>query len=186
MNRISNVNKSIHGFPVDIILNIDGQGKSDISTGVGMLDHLLQLFSKHGKFDINISCQADLNVDDHHLVDEIAMNLGLAFKNALNQTEIININRYGFFILPMDEALITCAIDFCKRSSFVFDVKFSREKIGDLSTEMIREFWNMFSQKAEINFIVKSEYGINDHHIAEALFKCAARTINIALSVNKL
>jgi imidazoleglycerol-phosphate dehydratase len=110
------------------------------------------------------------------------MNMGLAFKNALNHSENVQINRYGFFVLPMDEALITCAVDFCGRSSFIFDVKFSREKIGELSTEMIREFWNMFSQKSEINFIVKSEYGINDHHIAEALYKCAAKSIKIAIT----
>lgn len=182
MNRISNINKSIHGFPIEISLNIDGQGKSNINTGVGMFDHLLQLLSKHGGFDLEIMCKADLLVDDHHLVDEVAMNLGLAFKSALNQEDNSKINRYGFFILPMDEALVTCAVDFCGRSSFVFDIGFSRDKIGELSTEMIREFWSMFSQKAEINFIVKSEYGINNHHIAEALFKCVAKSIQIAVS----
>ena len=154
MNRTATINKSIHGFPVEINLNIDGQGKNNIETGVGMFDHMLQLFSKHGNFDLDIKCKADLHVDDHHLVDEVAMNLGLAFKSALSQTENSKINRYGFFILPMDEALVTCAVDFCGRSSFVFDVKFSREKIGELSTDMIREFWSMFSQKAEINFII--------------------------------
>jgi len=183
MNRTATINKSIHGFPVEVKLNIDGQGNSNIETGVGMFDHLLQLFSKHGNFDLDIKCKADLQVDDHHLVDEVAMNLGLIFKSALSKTENSKINRYGFFILPMDEALITCAIDFCDRNSFIFDVKFSRERIGNLSTEMIREFWSLFSQKAEINFVIKSEYGINDHHIAEAIFKCVAKTINIALTL---
>lgn len=180
MNRIAKINKSIHGFPCEITLNLDGHGMYNIDTGVGMFDHLLQLFAKHGNFDLDITCKADLHVDDHHLIDEVAMNLGLAYKDALGQSENSKINRYGFFILPMDEALITCAVDFCGRSSFVFDVKFSRAQIGELSTDMIKEFWNMFCQKAEINFIVKSEYGVNDHHIAEALFKCAAKSINIA------
>ena len=183
MERKAKINKSIHGFPIEISLNIDGVGKNNINTGVGMFDHLLQLFSKHGNFDLDISCEADLNVDDHHLIDEVGMNLGLAFKEATSKIDLTKINRYGFYILPMDEALVTNAVDFCNRSSFIFDVKFSREKIGDLSTEMIREFWNMFSQKAEINFIVKSEYGINDHHIAEALFKCVARTIKMATTL---
>jgi imidazoleglycerol-phosphate dehydratase len=183
MNRTAVINESIHGFPIDIKLNIDGQGKNSVETGVGMFDHLLQLFSKHGNFDLDIKCKADLQVDDHHLVDEVAMNLGLAFKNALSKQDKSKINRYGFFILPMDEALITCATDFCGRSSFVFDVKFSKERIGELGTDMIREFWSLFSQKAEINFVIKSEYGINDHHIAEALFKCAAKTIKVALTI---
>lgn len=182
MDRTTTINKSIHGFPIEITLNLDGQGKNNIDTGVGMFDHLLQLFSKHGNFDLDIKCKADLQVDDHHLVDEVGMNLGLAFKNILNQTENSKINRYGFYILPMDEALATCAVDFCGRSSFIFDVRFTREKIGTLSTDMIREFWSMFSQKAEINFVVKSEYGINDHHIAEVLFKCVAKTIKIAIT----
>ena len=183
MSRTAIINEGIHGFPIEIELQIDGQGRNQIDTGVGMFDHLLQLFSKHGNFDLNIKCQADLQVDDHHLVDEVAMNLGLAFKKALSKADNPKINRYGFYILPMDEALVTCAVDFCGRSSFVFDVRFDREKVGELSTDMIREFWSLFSQKAEINFIVKSEYVINDHHIAEALFKCVARTIDMALTV---
>ncbi len=183
MNRTAKINQSIHGFPIEIELNIDGHGQNNIETGVGMFDHLLQLFSKHGSFDLNIKCKSDLHVDDHHLVDEVAMNLGLAFKKALSQEKNTKINRYGFFILPMDEAMITCTLDFCGRSSFVFDVKFNREKIGELSTDMIKEFWNMFSQKSEVNFITKSEYGTNDHHVAEALFKCVAKSIKMALTL---
>jgi len=178
--RKSNVTKSIHGFPNEILLNIDGNGANNINTGIGMFDHLLELFSKHGNFNLDITCKGDLHVDDHHTVDEIGMNLGLAFKEAIQSN--YSINRYGFFILPMDETLTTCAVDFCGRSSFIFDVEFKGEKLGSLSTEMIREFWNMFSQKAQINFIVKSEYGTNDHHIAEGLFKCIAKSINIALT----
>lgn len=184
MNRIATINKSIHGFPIEINLDLDGQGISNIDTGVGMFDHLLQLFSKHGNFDIDIKCQADLEVDDHHLVDEVGMNLGLLFKEALLKGKH-KINRYGFFVLPMDEVLTTCAVDFCGRSSFVFDIKFTAEKIGGLNTQMIREFWNMFSQKSEINFIVKSEYGINDHHIAEGLFKCVSKACLMAIKQNK-
>lgn len=182
MNRTSNINKSIHGFPINVSLNIDGTGRHNISTGNGMFDHLLQLFSKHGNFNIDISCNADINVDDHHLVDEIGMNLGTAFKRAIENSSTLPINRYGFFILPMDEVLTTCAVDFCNRSSFVFNVNFKRDKIGHLSTEMIREFWSMFSQKAEINFIVKSEYGTNDHHVAEGLFKCVSKALSMAVS----
>lgn len=179
--RVAMITQSIHGFPIEILLDIDGKGNNDIRTGVGLFDHLLQLFSRHGKFDLKIKCEADLNVDDHHMIDEVAMNLGLAFKIALSKTQK-PINRYGFFILPMDEVLVTTAVDFCSRNSFVFDATFNREKVGDMSTEMIREFWYLFSQKAEINFIIKAEYGINDHHIAEGLFKSAAKSIKLAIN----
>ncbi|MDO8571200.1 MAG: imidazoleglycerol-phosphate dehydratase [bacterium] len=185
MSRTAKISGGSHSFPISIALDIDGSGKSGIATGVGFFDHLLQLFAKHGSFNIDISCSPDIEVDDHHLVDEVGLALGTAFTKALHDTGINSLNRYGFFVLPMDESLTTCAVDFCGRSSFTFDVHFKREKLGELSTEMVREFWDMFSQRALINLVVKSEFGYNDHHIAEGLFKCVAKSIQAALTIKE-
>lgn len=175
-------NERFHGFDIQVEVNLYGSGISEIDTKISFLDHMLQLFAKHGEFDIKVKCDGDDYIDDHHTVDEIAMNLGLAFKKAIfkNTKEI---NRFGFWILPMDEALTTVSIDVrANRFSYVYDVDFRREKIGDMSIEMFKEFWNMFAQKLECNLIIKSEYGANDHHIAEGMFKCVARAIKVALA----
>lgn len=180
-SNVGRSSKKYHGFPIDVEVNIYGAGITNISTGIGFLDHMLELFARHGRFDINIACEGDLIVDDHHTVDEIAMNLGIAFRRAID-CNLNQINRFGFFVLPMDEVLTTVAIDImANRQSFVFDVDFHGEKLGTLKTEMIREFWCMFSQKLECNLIIKSEYGYNDHHTVEGLFKCVAHSIKEAL-----
>ena len=181
-NIIGESNNRFHGFDIQVEVNLYGTGITEIDTKINFLDHMLQLFAKHGGFDIKVSCDGDYHVDDHHTIDEIAMNLGLAFKNAISKNKK-NINRFGFWILPMDEALTTVSIDVkANRFSYVYDVEFHREKIGDMSIEMFKEFWNMFAQKLECNLVIKSEYGTNDHHIAEVMFKCVARAIKFAVT----
>jgi imidazoleglycerol-phosphate dehydratase len=171
-----------HGFDVSVKIDLYGRGNAIINTGIGFLNHMLELLSKHSSMDISIDCSGDIKVDDHHTVDEIGMNLGLAFKTALSKISS-PINRYGFSSIPMDEVMSTVVIDVgAKRSSFIFDVLFASSHVGELATASIREFWNMFSQKAEVNLICKSEYGINDHHIAEGLFKCVAHAIKQSIS----
>jgi imidazoleglycerol-phosphate dehydratase len=177
--------EKFHGFPIDVEVNIYGQGIPSIRTGIAFLDHMLEIMSRHGRFDIKVHCEGDLHIDDHHTVDEIAMNLGLAFRKALNNNPY-KINRYGFFVLPMDEVLTTASIDIeAKHQSFIFDAVFQSEMLGDLKTDMVREFWSLFSQKLECNFIVKSEYGFNDHHIAEGMFKCISRAISEAIKIKE-
>lgn len=181
MNFIGSASEKFHGFSCEVSINLYGKGNSEIHTGIGFLDHMLELFAKHGNFDLKVLCDGDLNIDEHHTVDEISMNLGLAFKRACHSI-IGSIKRFGFYILPMDEVMTTSSVDvLARRQSFVFDVIFHTENLGMIKTEMIREFWSMFSQKAECNLIIKSEYGINDHHIAEGVFKCVARSMKEAL-----
>jgi imidazoleglycerol phosphate dehydratase HisB len=176
--RSSTITRKTNETDISISLNIDGNGKREIDTPVGFLTHMLELFTKHGLFDLTIKAKGDTYIDEHHTVEDIGIVLGDAFAKALGDKK--GINRYGFFILPMDEALATVAIDFAGRYAFSFDCKFSREKIGDLSTEMIYDFWDSFAQNAKVNLYIKVENGRNDHHKIEAIFKATARAIRIA------
>lgn len=186
MTLMGSASEKFHGFSCEVSICPYGKGDSEIHTGIGFLDHMLELFAKHGSFDLKILCDEDLKIDEHHTVDEVSMNLGLAFKRACQSLKG-SIKRFGFYILPMDEVMTTSSVDvLAHRQSFVFDVDFHTENIGMLKTEMIRDFWNMFSQKAECNMIIKSEYGINDHHIAEGVFKCVARSIKDALEFKEV
>lgn len=159
-------------------LDIDGSGKRKIDTPVGFLNHMLEQFAAHGLFDLEIKAAGDMRFDDHHLVEDVGIVLGQAFAEAIGDKA--GINRYGFFVLPMDDALATVAFDFGGRYGFRFDAAFRREKIGDLSSELLDHFWDAFAQNAKANLFVKSEYGRNDHHIAEGIFKAAARSIRLA------
>lgn len=167
---------------IKISLLIDGQGKGEIKTPVGFLNHMLEIFSKHGLFDLSIMAKGDINVDEHHLVEDIGIVLGQAFAKALGNKK--GINRYGFFILPMDEALATVALDLCGRYSFTFACQFSREKVGDLSTELVYDFWNAFAQNAKINLYIRVENARNDHHKIEAIFKTCAKALRIACEID--
>lgn len=167
---------------IEIKLNLDGAGKYKVETPVGFLNHMLELFSKHGSFDLVIKACGDLQTDEHHLVEDIGIVLGQAFLQAVSDKR--GITRYGFFILLMDEALATVAIDFAGRYAFHFNVEFTREKAGDLSTELVYDFWDAFAQNAKLNLYIKVENGRNNHHIIEAIFKCAARSLKMALQRN--
>ena len=168
----------------DIKLNfqVDGSGKSQISTGVGFFDHMLEGFSKHGFFDLNVKVEGDLHVDAHHTVEDTGIVLGEAIANAIGDKK--GIKRYGSFILPMDDALVLCAIDLCGRPYFQFDLEFPTEKIGEFDTELVREFFYAISYKCGMNLHMKMLSGVNSHHIAEAAFKAFAKALDMATSVD--
>lgn len=169
----------------DILLkiNLDGKGESEISTGVGFLDHMLTLFARHGRFDLKLSCKGDLDVDAHHTTEDIGIALGKAFSDALSDKR--GIKRYGSTILPMDEALILTAADISGRSYFNYDLHIPTEKVGDFDTELIEEFWLGFVRNADITLHIKQLEGKNSHHIIEGAFKSAARTLKEAVKTDE-
>lgn len=183
MNRKAVINRKTNETDVNISLNIDGTGKREIDTPVGFLNHMLDLFAKGGLFDLTVNAKGDTWIDEHHTVEDIGITLGEAFAKALGRK--IGINRYGFFILPMDDALATVAIDFAGRYSFRFECPFLREKVGDLPTELVSHFWDAFAQNAKVNLFIKVEYGENEHHKIEAIFKATARAIRMATTLDK-
>ena len=168
----------------DIKLNfqVDGSGKSQISTGVGFFDHMLEGFSKHGFFDLDVEVEGDLHVDAHHTVEDTGIVLGQAIAEAIGDKK--GIKRYGSFILPMDDALVLCAIDLCGRPYFEFDLVFPTEKIGEFDTELVREFFYAISYKCGMNLHMKMLSDVNSHHIAEAAFKAFAKALDQATSVD--
>ena len=166
---------------IRISLDLDGTGKSVINTGIGFLDHMLTLFAKHGRFDLEISCVGDLEVDDHHSVEDIGITLGSAFKKALGDKS--GINRYGFMILPMDEALILTSVDFSGRAYLAYDLKIPAEKVGTFDTELVSEFFMGFVRQAECTLHIRQLDGMNSHHIIEGTFKSAARSMKTAVAI---
>lgn len=161
-------------------LNLDGSGRSTIATGCGFLDHMLTLFAAHGKFDLEVTCIGDTQVDDHHSVEDIGICLGTAFQNALGEKR--GIARYGSFLLPMDEALILCAVDLSGRSCLCYDLNIPTEKIGTFDTELIEEFFLGFVRNCPMSLHLKQLAGRNAHHIAEGAFKALARALKAAVS----
>ena len=167
---------------IKLSLELDGSGKYDVKTGCGFLDHMLELFAKHGRFDLSVDAKGDTKVDYHHTADDIGIVLGKVFKKALGDKT--GIKRYGSFLLPMDEALVLCAVDISGRSCLVYSMDIPAEKIGDFDTELLREFWTAFSSNAGITIHFKQFSGLNSHHIAEASFKAAARSLKEAVSLD--
>lgn len=183
MKREATITRRTSETDISVYLNVDGSGKREIDIPNGFLTHMIDLFAKQGLFDLTVKAKGDTFIDEHHTVEDIAIVLGEAFAKALGDKT--GINRYGFFILPMDEALATVAIDFAGRYAFNFSCPFNREKVGDLSTELIFDFWNTFAQNAKLSLFIKVENGRNDHHKAEAIFKTTARAITMACEFNK-
>lgn len=181
-NRKAQVKRKTKETNISLELNLDKNTPTRIQTPINFLNHMLELFAKHGQFGISLKASGDVQVDDHHLVEDIGLVLGQAFYQALGNKG--GIQRYGFFILPMDESLASVAVDFSGRVSFNFSCQFNREKIGDLSSELIYDFWESFTQNAKMNLHIKLEYGRNDHHKSEAIFKCCARAIKQACSLD--
>lgn len=182
MKRKSIIERVTSETKISISLDIDGTGKRKISTPVGFLNHMLDLFAKHGLFDLSIKAEGDMYIDEHHTVEDIGIVLGEAFAKALGDKK--GIKRYGFFILPMDEALATVAVDFAGRYSFQFSCPFVREKVGDLSTELVQHFWDAFAQNAKVNLHIKVNGGFNEHHKIEGIFKATARAIRMACEID--
>lgn len=165
---------------VSVLLN--GTGKSSVSTGIGFLDHMLDLFAKHGLFDLSVSCKGDLHVDDHHTTEDVGIALAKAFTEALGDKK--GIARYGTAYVPMDEALARCVIDLSGRSALVFNADFNRKKVGDLSTEMIEHFFQSFAENIKANIHIEVLYGRNTHHKIEAIFKSFARAMRLACEMD--
>ena len=178
--REANISRKTNETDITCKLNLDGEGKYNISTGIGFFDHMLESFTKHGFFDLDLSIKGDLIVDGHHSVEDAGIVLGTAIKEALGDKK--GIKRYGKSLLPMDESLALCAIDLCGRPYLVFDCDFTTEKIGYLDTELIREFFYAVSYSAGMNLHIKLLYGSNNHHIAESVFKAFARALDEAVS----
>lgn len=168
---------------IDISLNIDGTGRADVSTGVGFLDHMLTLWTVHGLFDLSLKARGDLQVDFHHTVEDVGICLGMAIARALGAFTAIR--RYGFQILPMEEALAIVAVDICNRPFLVYNTSFPTEKIGAFDTELVEEFLRAMVVNSGITLHVKVEYGKNSHHISEAIFKALGRAMDQATLIDK-
>ena len=165
-----------------LTLNLDGTGKSSIDTGVGFLNHMLTLFSAHGKFDLTVKCVGDTDVDDHHSVEDIGICLGQAFQAALGDKR--GITRYGAFLLPMDEALIQTAVDISGRSCLCYGLEIPTEKIGSFDTELVEEFFLAFTRCCPMSLHIRQLAGRNSHHIVEGTFKSVARSLKAAVALD--
>ena len=181
--RTAEIKRNTTETKITLCLNIDGKGKSEIDTGCGFLDHMLTLFSKHGRFDLTVTCKGDTNVDYHHTIEDIGIALGTAFRTALGNKA--GITRYGDTVLPMDEALVLSAVDFSGRSYLGYDLPVPTEKVGDFDTELIEEFWWGFVRNAECSLHIRSLAGKNTHHIIEGAFKSVARTLRDAVKIDE-
>ena len=180
--RIGEINRTTAETEIWLRLDLDGSGGSTIDTGVGFLDHMLTLFASHGRFNLEVTCKGDVNVDDHHSVEDIGIALGEAFTQALGDKK--GIIRYGHMILPMDEALIMTAVDFSGRACLAYDLQIPTENVGTFDTELVEEFWQGFVRKAQCNLHIRQLAGTNSHHIIEGAFKSAARSMRTAVSID--
>lgn len=180
--RESTVERETKETQITCKLNIDGSGSSEIATGIGFFDHMLEGFSKHGFFDLNMKINGDLNVDGHHSVEDAGIVLGCAIKEAIGDKR--GIKRYGSAMIPMDESLALCAVDLCGRPYLSFDCNFTVEKIGYLDTELIKEFFYAVSYSAGMNLHIKMINSGNNHHMAEAMFKAFARALDEATTLD--
>ena len=182
MERIATIERNTSETKIKCTLNLDGSGKADIHTGIGFFDHMMNSFTRHGFFDLSLQVEGDLEVDTHHTVEDTGIVLGQAIARAVGDKQ--GITRYGSQILPMDEALVMCALDLCGRPYLVCDLTLDREKVGDLETEMVREFFYAVSYGAAMNLHIRQMSGANNHHIIEAAFKAFARSLDAACAMD--
>lgn len=181
--RVAEIKRTTAETDISLSLNLDGSGKSDIDTGCGFLDHCLTLFAHHSGFDLSVKCKGDTYIDDHHTVEDIAICLGTAFKDAIGDKK--GIVRYGSMLLPMDEALILCAIDISGRGHLNYNMDIPSLKVGTFDTELTEEFYLGFVRKADITLHIKQLDGKNSHHIIEGSFKAFARALKQAVSIDE-
>ena len=177
--RIAAVSRSTKETDITVQLNLDGRGQYEVSTGIGFFDHMLEGFARHGLFDLKVTCKGDLQVDSHHTIEDVGIVLGEAIRQALGEKKAIR--RYGSILLPMDEALVLCALDLSGRPWLCFEEEYTVPKIGDLDTEMIHDFFYAVTYSAGMNLHLKQISGSNNHHIAEASFKAFARALDEAV-----
>lgn len=182
MARTATIERKTGETNIRLRIDLDGTGRADVATGVGFLDHMLTLFAKHSVSDLSVRADGDLEVDQHHTVEDVGICLGQAVKQALSDKA--GIRRYGHFTLPMDEALATVAIDLSGRFALVFRADFPAAKIGDFDSELIEEFWQAFAANALCNLHMLVHYGRNSHHISEAIFKATARALRMAVETD--
>jgi imidazoleglycerol-phosphate dehydratase len=168
---------------VQIALNLDGTGAGRIDTGVPFLDHMLEIFARHGLFDLEVTCKGDLKIDDHHSVEDTAITLGQAFANALGDKE--GIVRYGVAYVPMDETLARAVVDLSGRSYLLYNAHNTRDRVGTFSVELAEHFWHSFAEHCKCNIHIEVFYGRNQHHIIEAVFKSAARALSQAVRTDE-
>ena len=168
---------------ITLEFTLDGTGKSQIETGIGFFDHMLDSFCRHGFFDMKLSVKGDLDVDSHHTVEDTGIVLGQAIKSALGDKQ--GISRYGSFLLPMDETLVLCAIDLSGRPYLVFDGEYTVDRIGSMDTELVKEFFYAISYSAGMNLHIRKISGVNNHHIMEATFKAFAKALDAACRVDE-
>ena len=181
--RTSEIKRDTAETKIQLSLNLDGTGESKVDSGCGFLDHMLTLFAKHGRFDLTLKCDGDTNVDDHHTVEDIGICMGKAFSEALGDKK--GITRYGNFILPMDEALILCAVDISGRDYLGYTVNMPTQKVGTFDTELCEEFMLAFVRNANITLHITELSGTNSHHIIEGVFKCLARVLKQAVAIDE-
>ena len=182
MARQAEINRKTKETDIRVALEIDGEGKGAINTGIPFLDHMLELFARHGLFDLEVTCKGDLQIDDHHSVEDTAICLGQAFAEALGDKK--GVVRYGAAYTPMDETLARAVVDLSGRSYLVYKVRNTRDKIGTFSVELAEHFWHSFVEHCKCNLHVEVFYGRNQHHIIEAVFKSAARAISQAVQID--
>lgn len=181
-DRKAIVNRKTSETQISVVLNLDGTGKSEIDTGIGFFDHMLNSFARHGLFDLNVKVNGDLYVDCHHTIEDTGIVLGQAIKEAIGDKK--GIKRYGYSILPMDETLILCALDLSGRPYLVFDSEFTTDHVGYFDTEMVKEFFYAVSYSAGMNLHIKKLDGSNNHHIIEGMFKAFSKALDEATLID--
>lgn len=182
MTRTGERRRTTRETDVIVKIDLDGRGESNIATGIGFLDHMLDLFARHGLFDLEVSCKGDLHIDGHHSVEDIAITLGQAFAEAAGDKK--GIVRFGAAYVPMDETLVRSVVDLSGRAYLVYKVPAVRERIGELDIELVEHFWRSFAGEVKCNLHIELLYGSNQHHIIEAVFKSAARACSAATRIS--
>jgi imidazoleglycerol-phosphate dehydratase len=178
IHRTAEIVRKTRETDIRLSLNVDGTGRAEVATGVGFLDHMLELFARHGLMDLAVTCQGDLHIDDHHTTEDIGICLGQALDRALGDRA--GIKRYGHAVLPMDETLVTCAVDLGGRPFWVWNAPMPSPKIGTFDSELVADFWQAVCTQGRMNLHVLLQYGRNTHHISEAIFKGLARSLRTA------
>lgn len=179
-DRTAKISRKTKETDITVTVNLDGTGKTDISTGIGFFDHMLDALGRHSFIDLTVKAEGDLHIDGHHTVEDTGIVIGQAIKKALG--DFAGITRYGHAYLPMDETLSRAAVDLCKRPYFIWKVDFARDKIGDMDTELFKEFFQALAGNGGMCLHIENLYGENNHHIAESCFKAVARTLRMAVA----
>ena len=182
MPRVAERRRTTRETDVQVKIDLDGGGDSKIATGIGFLDHMLELFARHGLFDLEVGCSGDLHIDQHHTVEDIALTIGQAFAEALGDKK--GIVRFGAAYVPMDETLARTVVDLSGRAFLVYRVPKVRDRVGELDVELVEHFWRSFAGEVRCNLHIELLYGANQHHITEAVFKSAARALSAATRIS--